>query len=67
MNFIIRHKGLNSKGIASQLHDMINEGYRKRFQKKLEGKDDVDPDKQMFVDAMRDKEIEFLVKGFTTA
>jgi len=67
MNFIIHHKGLNSKKVASKLHDMINEGYRDRFKKKLEDEIEVDSDKKMFVDAMKEKEIEFLIKGFKTA
>ena len=63
----ISHRGLNSRKEASQLHDMISEGYKKRFQKKLEEKVEIDPDKKMFVDALNDKEIDFLVGGFTHA
>ena len=52
----IIHKGLNRRKDASQLHQMISEGYKHKFQKEEKPIQPLPEDKQAFIEAVLQEE-----------
>ena len=63
----ISHKGLNRRRDASQLHQMISEGYKHKFQKEEKPEQPVPEDKQAFIEAVLQEENAVLLGGLKYA